>query len=685
MRRLMSTTRRTREASRRVALRAGGAALALATAVSLAITTSAAQAVVLDMNSLGQSSVTYNPANQSGYYGVALVPGTNSFGEEVPGAWSTQFASSGIPAVTSSATCTDPALSPDLVLPSTGLCSHNGGVIHSNQTFALTWDQPRRYWATTRNYVEKFLRDVAADSGTLNSPYADTTQYTDGYGHAGNASVYGGGCVDFGSAGGFTCKFGDTSGSGAGNDYPANGCTPTGLNRWYEYPDGTIGTDPNQPNTNDLCLTDAQIQSELAAMVPATGMLSHTKPGYTPLVVLLTPPGVETCLNAAGTLCSANAGLSGAGAPAARFCSYHGQVNVNGTEVAYVVQPWVASWHNELGCDDPGIQQIPIPVPVDQLASDVGQRLVSPLSQGHIAAITDPGLNGWFNNATGAEVNDNGCIPWGNNLDSVTVGSGSYYLQREFNNAGAIESDPNALKCLPNVLLAPTFVAPSAVNQGDVVQLDGSTTVSSLIVPKANYAWNFGDGTTAVGPSVAHSYGTAGTYNVSLTVTDRGGNKATAIEQVVVLGPSGQVVPSAPVVSTGGVAPPTTQPVQGGSGASTSFQARLQLRPQSLRSVLRSGLSLRVSSNRAANGILSISISRAAAKRAHIKVGRGANVVIARGTTAGIRDGVVSLRLGLPRAIAAKLKHLGRVTLTVRLSLVAAGGARRAVDAAGRY
>jgi hypothetical protein len=671
MRRLMSTTRRTREASRRAAVRVGGAALALAAAVSLAVTTSAAQAVVLDMNALGQSTVTYNPADQSGYYGVSLVPGAG-----VPGAWASSFASTGIPTVTSGATCTDPALSPDLVLPGSGLCSHGGPVMHSNETYALTWDQPRRYWATTRNYVEKFLSDVAANSNGLNSPYADTTQYTDGSGRAANASVYGGGCIDFGSTGGFTCQFGNTNGSGAGSDYPQQGqasdCTATGVNRWYEYPDGSIGVDPSQPSNNDLCLTDAQIQTYLANQLPAMGVLSRVKPGYTPLVVLMTPPGVETCLDAAGTLCSANAALSGTGAPKARFCSYHAQVNVGGTEVAYVVQPWVASWNNELGCDDPSIQAIPNPVPIDQLATDVGQRLVSPLSQAHMAAITDPGLNGWFNNATGSEINDNGCIPWGSQLDSVTLSGDAYFLQREFNNAGAIESDPNALKCLPNVNLAPTFVAPSAVNQGDVVQLDGSTTVSSLIVPKANYVWSFGDGKTAVGPSVEHSYNAAGTYTVTLTVTDRGGNKATSSQTIVVLGPAGQ----APT-------PPTTSPVPSGPGPALSV--RLQLSPQSLKGVLNRGLALEVRSNKAANGILTISISRVLAKQAHIKAGRGKTVVIARGTTAGIQNGVSTLRLRLPAGVAKKLRKLRHATFTVQLKLVASGGGRMAIDTAGRY
>ena len=54
----------------------------------------------------------------------------------------------------------------DMFLPTTGLCSHGGAVIHKNETFALVWDpNPHRDWAA--GYVEQFLRDVADGSGTL--------------------------------------------------------------------------------------------------------------------------------------------------------------------------------------------------------------------------------------------------------------------------------------------------------------------------------------------------------------------------------------------------------------------------------------------------------------------------------------------------------------------------------------
>jgi PKD repeat protein len=714
----------------------------LTSGVSLFATASAAQAVVVDMGA-------------AGHFGVALVPGTDR-------------TTGGIQTITSSAPCSDPWLSSDLggpVLPTNGLCWHGGAVMHSNETFDLTWDPLRRDWATTRNYVQQFLRDIANGSRTLTSPYAVTTQYKDPTGRAGNASLYGGGCIDYGSRGGSTCQFGNSNGTGAGNSYPASGCPVTGTNQFHEELSGAFDSAPN-----DVCLTDAQLKGQLATMVAQEGLVGHIQPGYTPLLVLLTPPGVVTCLDAAGKLCSANATfapplptlstttsggsitagdykvavtyvtaggetvasasqtvttsgstsmitigspppVSGAtgwyayvtqaggttytrqqAAPTAigtdltltaaptntgaappldkpLFCSYHSQVTVGGTEFAYVVQPWTALTALA-GCDEPDAPKIPQNPTAHEIATDVGARLVSPISQGQLAAVVNPGLNGW-SALDGSEINDNGypngCVPFGNGLDKATVGGADYLLQREFNNAGVIESDPNALACTPDVNLAPMFVVPSAVNPGDVVEFDGSKSNSTLIVPSAGYVWSFGDGTGAIGPSVVHSYAKGGNYTVTLTVTDRGGNVRSLSQTIVVLGANG-----APVSTSG-------------NGSGPGLHARLQLMPQSLRAALRQGVATRVTSNEASSGFVTISISRAAAKRAHIKAGRGSSVVVGRGTVSAIKAGTVNLHLHLSRALASQLKQLVHVALTVRLALVAPGGDHLAIVAAGRY
>jgi large repetitive protein len=51
----------------------------------------------------------------------------------------------------------------------------------------------------------------------------------------------------------------------------------------------------------------------------------------------------------------------------------------------------------------------------------------------------------------------------------------------------------------------------------------------------ASYAWNFGDGATATGETTAHLYTVAGTYQVTLTVTDNQGATGTLTQAVTVL------------------------------------------------------------------------------------------------------------------------------------------------------
>jgi hypothetical protein len=607
--------------------------IALMFVVSL-LTASSAQAVVV--NDGGTTA------------GVALVPGSS-----LP---------AGVSATTSGGPCSDPWLAGDLGGPTIaagGLCYHGGAVVHKNETFALTWDPQRVYWQTTRGYVEQFLRDVATGSNTLSSPFADSPQYQDASGRAENNSKYGGGCVDFGATGGASCQFASTNGSGAGNNYPASGCPATG---------GSYIGDGLTFGNNFACLTDSQIQSELSTVISATGILSHTQPGFTPAVTLLMPPGVETCLDSTGTLCSANSNANGT------FCSYHSQVNVGGTEVTYVVQPWTPY----TGCDEPKLPDLPDGPTPQQVANDAGVRMVSPLSAGMLAASVNPALDGWYAQ-DGSEINDNGgCAPAGPKFDTVSVGSGQYVIQREFNNGGAIAFDPNTyFGCVPNVLLVPTFVAPSAVDAGDTVELDGSTTASTLLVPKDNYNWQFGDGTSAVGPSVEHMFAAGGTYNVTLTVTDRGGYVQSSTQSVQVLGPTGQ--PVSPSNS------PSSSPST--SGGKSLLQVQLQLMPQGLKSMLRSGVSVQVTSNEPAAGLVFVSISRKTARRAHIKTGRSPLVMIGRGTVSGIKAGRqnLHLHLHLSRSMAAKLRRLGHVKLTIRLALVDSANHRFAVDAAARY
>ena len=99
----------------------------------------------------------------------------------------------------------------------------------------------------------------------------------------------------------------------------------------------------------------------------------------------------------------------------------------------------------------------------------------------------------------------------------------------------------------PNVNPTASFTA-SAVDLAASFDAGNSVDPDGTIV---SYAWNFGDGSPVVtGPDavVNHTYGSAGTRTVSLTVTDNRGGTATTTAQVTVQAPN--VAPVASFTST---------------------------------------------------------------------------------------------------------------------------------------
>jgi len=90
-------------------------------------------------------------------------------------------------------------------------------------------------------------------------------------------------------------------------------------------------------------------------------------------------------------------------------------------------------------------------------------------------------------------------------------------------------------------------------------------------IKKATFRWDFGDGSAAVtttGPqNVTHTYTQAGTYTVTLTVTDQGGAASTARKEISI----GGVTPPAPQVPT--VTNVTVSPANPTAGETVTFTA----------------------------------------------------------------------------------------------------------------
>ncbi|WP_254274300.1 PKD domain-containing protein [Haloarcula marina] len=76
-----------------------------------------------------------------------------------------------------------------------------------------------------------------------------------------------------------------------------------------------------------------------------------------------------------------------------------------------------------------------------------------------------------------------------------------------------------------------TINAPTQATVSEPVAFDGSNSTAS---PGATYEWTFGDGTTATGQQVSHTYAQTGQFNVTLNVTESTGERDSATATVTV-------------------------------------------------------------------------------------------------------------------------------------------------------
>jgi hypothetical protein len=108
------------------------------------------------------------------------------------------------------------------------LVYHGGPVEHTNRVYSIYW-QPSGFTMASgyTSLVDQFFGDVAADSGKSTNVYYTGTQYSDGSGNVQYSSSYGGSVIDT-------------------DPLPASGCSDS---------------------YTSVCVTDAQIQNEIRAVV----------------------------------------------------------------------------------------------------------------------------------------------------------------------------------------------------------------------------------------------------------------------------------------------------------------------------------------------------------------------------------------------------------------------------------
>jgi hypothetical protein len=128
---------------------------------------------------------------------------------------------------------------------------------------------------------------------------------------------------------------------------------------------------------------------------------------------------------------------------------------------------------------------------------------------------------------------------------AITAGQVSQHYQLRTGGGG---TPPPANQPPAASFTTSTNTLTAAVNASGSSDPDGSIT---------SYAWNFGDGSTGTGQTASRTYAAAGTYTITLTVTDDDGATATTTRSVV--------------VSTAPPPPPPPPPPPGDELASDSF------------------------------------------------------------------------------------------------------------------
>ncbi len=342
---------------------------------------------------------------------------------------------------------------------------HGGPVMPSNANYTFYWapSGSTPYASGYQEGVDLYLARLAHDSGGDQNVDSVAAQYTDS---AGEASSY---------SSTFAGRIVDT------DPYPANGCTAA-----------------------VICLTDAQIQAELRSYIASHGLPADLEHEY----FVLTPPGVESCFEAASDECSA-------GSASPSYCAYHGDIPVSGGTIIYADDPYVVGTS---GCDRGEHPS----------GSASEAALQGGLSHEHNESITDPELNAWYGNE-GDEVGDKcrtyvesseigqplGTAPDGAPYNQLVDG-GEYLYQQEWSNLGST--------CLQRLApAAPVVTAlspkkgPAAGGTAVTITGTGFTGVTEVRFGATAAAYAVGSPTSISATSPA---GTVGTVEVTVVGED---------------------------------------------------------------------------------------------------------------------------------------------------------------------
>jgi hypothetical protein len=359
-----------------------------------------------------------------------------------------------------------------------GQLSYFGGpVLHTNETYAIFWDPNGAFPAGYEALVERFLGDVAHDSGTDTNVFSVPNQYGDATGPVTYQSTYAGSAVD-------TDPFPD--------DCPA-------------------------ASGYSSCFTDAALQAELGSFLSAHDIARPANRVF----LVLTPQHVETCF--ASIFCNDN-----------YFCAYHSGMTTPTGDVLYANLPYDAV----SGCAPPG--RYPNGNPADAVLTSLSHELKEAITDPLVWKSSDSPTIGWIDPTNGDEADDKCAGYYGptryNGVGDYNqvINGHDYLLQSEWSNAlGAIDGEGCVLDGADHQPSA-TFTTKAQDQELAAAVTSTSDPDPGDHVDPRTIHWVFGDGASAFGASVTHHYAAPGTYRMALKVTDTRGGTALFTRSVTV-------------------------------------------------------------------------------------------------------------------------------------------------------
>jgi hypothetical protein len=316
------------------------------------------------------------------------------------------------------------------------------------------------------------------------------------WGGTGHTSTLTSGLPDFFSA---FANAGNVNTYNTALEYQTQGPGGTTTNQPLTLASQYLGSFTISPSTPSTKLTDSDVAAQLTSQI-AAGALPSPRVAFGGPVTeyyVMFPPTYKICL---GTDCSN-----------VQFCAYHSNASYAGTPFTYTVLPESTPTNPGCGASSGGDG-------FGNLTSMTSHEMVESITDPEVGSATDlfPPL-AWYD-AVNGEVAD---ICNGQEA-TLTLGATSWIVQKQWSNTETACITSHVPSGLKGVLADFT----PSTTAGGPAGFDGSITTSpngTGVI--ANYAWDWGDGTSSSGssPTVAHAYATPGTRMVTMIATDAAG------------------------------------------------------------------------------------------------------------------------------------------------------------------